>query len=259
MIPAGFAGVEQMLATVMLAAIRPGAAFVAAPLLGGTAVPVQLRFIIAVALGMPGLAQAPTIDAASLISLSGLAIVVGEVVIGAALGGLFQLAYAAALLAGETIGNAMGLGFAVMSDPLTAQQSNAVSQWMGVVATLLFLAADGHLLLAGSLARSYAALPVAGGWPDALIDATLALGGTLFAAGVAIALPVTASILLVQLCFAMLSRTAPQLNLFAVGLPASLMAGIVLFALAMPAIGDALGALIQQSADLALDVAGDAP
>lgn len=259
MIPAGFAGVETMLATAMVASIRPGAAFIAAPIFGANAVPVQLRLVVALGLAMPMMGRSGAVTPDALLSLAGLLMVVQEIVIGVAIGSACQIAYAAALMAGETIGNAMGLGFAVMVDPLTSQQSNAVSQWMGVVATLIFLAVDGHLLLAATIAESYRALPVGGGLPGDFAEPVIALGSMLFAAGVAIAIPVASAILLVQLCFAMLSRTAPQLNLFAVGLPASLMAGLLLFAIALPAMGDAIGGVTEKSLDRAAAIAEASP
>ena len=258
MIPAGFAGVDAMLATAMVAAIRPGAAFIAAPIFGANAVPVQLRLVVALGLALPMVNRSEAITADVLLSLGGLLMVVQEIIIGVAIGSACQVAYAAALMAGETIGNAMGLGFAVMVDPLTSQQSNAVSQWMGVVATLIFLSVDGHLLLAATIAESYRTLPVGGGLPGDFAGPVVALGSMLFAAGVAIAIPVASAILLVQLCFAMLSRTAPQLNLFAVGLPASLMAGLLLFAIALPAMGDAIGEATERSLDRSATIAGQA-
>ena len=80
-------------------------------------------------------------------------------------------------------------------------------------------------------------------------------GGILFAAGLAIAIPVGFAVILVQLVMAMLARSAPQLNLFAVGLPATLLAGIVLLAIAAPVMGDAIVGAIGQGLDAARQLA----
>ena len=127
--PAGFAGLEAQLWLWLVAMIRPGAAFLAAPVFGAAFVPVQLRLIIALAIGIPGLAATEfTLPVDGLASMEGFLLVLGEVLAGLALGFAVQIGYSAALIAGETIGNAMGLGFAAMVDPSTGQTLHATAQ-----------------------------------------------------------------------------------------------------------------------------------
>lgn len=246
MIPAGFAGVENMLWLWMVAMIRPGAAFIAAPIFGAAFVPVQLRLIIALAVGIPALgATGFTLPAAGLASIDGFMLIAGEVAAGLALGFAVQIGFSAAMLAGEVIGAAMGLSFAAMVDPASGQQNPVLSQFLSIVATLLFLAVNGHLALAAIIVESYRALPPGNAWMTAeSIHGLVLFGGVLFSAGLSIALPVGFAIIIVQLVMAMLARSAPQLNLFAVGFPAALMAGIVLLAVAAPVIGEGILAAI---------------
>ncbi len=257
MIPAGFAGVENMLWLWMVAMIRPGAAFIAAPIFGAAFVPVQLRLIIALAVGIPALgATGFTLPAEGLASIEGFMLVAGEVAAGLALGFAVQIGFSAAMLAGEVIGGAMGLSFAAMVDPSTGQQNPVLSQFLSIVATLLFLAVNGHLALAAIVVESYRALPPGNAWMTAeSINGLVMFGGVLFSAGLSIALPVAFAIIIVQLVMAMLARSAPQLNLFAVGFPAALMAGIVLLAIASPVIGEgilaAIGLGLEQSRQMA--------
>ena len=257
MMPAGYAALEGQLALWLIAAIRPGAAFFAAPLFGGDAVPVQVRFIIALGIGLPATgALHAAMPPQGMLSLPGVALVAGEVLAGLALGLAVRIGYSAALVAGEVIGNAMGLGFAAMVDPASGQQSNAVSTWLSILATFLFLAGDGHLALAATVAESHAAMPPGQGGPAADAMESLArFGGVLFSAGLAIALPVGFAVLLVQIIMASLARSAPQLNLFAVGLPAALIGGILLLAIATPTMADAIilaiGLGLEQAAALA--------
>lgn len=231
-----------MLPALMLASIRPGAAFVAAPVFGMTQVPVILRFILAIAVGVPASQIADILlPAEGLASLSGILLIAGEVVIGLALGFALQLGFAAASIAGEAIGNAMGLSFASTIDPLSGHGTPAVSQILSVLATLLFLSIDGHLAFVMVVVESYAALPIGGGLISAnAVGSVVMMGGAMFAAAVTLAFPVVAGVILIQLVMALLARTAPALNLFAVGLPAALLGGLVLFAFAMPAIGHAV-------------------
>jgi flagellar biosynthetic protein FliR len=248
MIPAGFAGVEAQLWLWMVAMIRPGAAFIAAPVFGASFVPVQLRLVIALAIGIPALSATQfQLPAGGLATIEGFLLVGGEVMAGLAIGFAVQIGFSAALLAGETISNAMGLGFAGMVDPQTGQQNPMLGQFLTILATFLFLAIGGHLALAATIVESYRALPPGDAWLSAeSINGLVLFGGVLFAAGLSIALPVGFALILVQLVMGMLARSAPQLNLFSVGLPATLLAGIVLLAIAAPVIGEGIIAALQQ-------------
>jgi len=257
-IPAGFANVEAQLWLWMVAMIRPGAAFVAAPVFGASFVPVQLRLILALAIGIPALAATHfTLPADGLASIAGLLLVAGEVMAGLALGFAIQIGFAAATLAGETIGNAMGLGFAAMVDPASGQHNPLIGQFLTIFATFLFLAMDGHLALARIIVQSYQALPPGHAWMSAeSIHGLVLFGGTMFAAGLSIALPVGFALILVQLVMAMLARSAPQLNIFSVGLPATLLAGIVLMAVSAPVIAQGIIGAIDRSLDESTRLAG---
>jgi len=258
MLPTAFAGLEAQLWLWMVAMIRPGAAFLAAPVFGTPHVPVQLRLVIALALGMAGLAAVPfTLPPDGVTSIAGVSMVMGEVLAGLALGFSVQIGFSAAMLAGETISNAMGLGFAAMIDPGSGASSPALGQLLSILATFLFLSIGGHLSLAAIIVDSYRALPVGGAWLGAEAARNIAMfGSDLFAAGLAIALPVGFALVLVQVVMAMLARSAPSMNLFAVGLPATLMAGIVLLAIAAPTMGEGITAAIQRGLDMAATIAG---
>lgn len=226
----------------LFAMIRPGAAFLAAPVFSAPAVPVQLRLIIALGIGVPAASAAGiNLPPEGMASFAGILAIAGEIVAGLALGFAVQIGLAAAFLAGEVISNTMGLGFAAMSDPLGGQVSPAIGQFLSMLGTFLFLAVGGHLALAQIIVESYIALPPGNGWlsHDA-IGGLVRFGGLVFAAGLSIALPVAFAMILVQIVMAMIARSTPTLNLFAVGLPATLLAGIILLAIAAPAMADSL-------------------
>lgn len=246
--PVGFAGLEAQLWLWMVAMIRPGAAFLAAPVFGASFVPVQLRLIVALAIGIPALAATNfTLPADGLASIEGFMLVLGEVMAGLALGFAVQIGFSAALVAGETIGNAMGLGFAGMVDPASGSHNPAIAQFLSILGTFLFLAIGGHLALAATVVESYRALPPGDAWISAeSLNGLVLFGGVFFAAGLSIALPVGFAVVLVQVVMGMLARSAPSLNLFAVGLPAALLAGLVLLAMAAPIMGDGIVAVLQQ-------------
>lgn len=247
MMPEGFAGLEAQLWVWLVALIRPGAAFIAAPVFGGAHVPVQLRLVVALAVGIPGLQVTGfVLPQEGLASIEGFMLVAGEVLVGLALGFAVQIGFAAATIAGELIGNAMGLGFSALVDPATGNTNPVLGQFLSILGTFLFLAIGGHLMLAAITVESYRALPPGAAWMSAESIQHLAYFGTvLFAAGTSVALPVAFSIVLVQIIMGVLGRTAPALNLFAVGFPAALLAGLVLIAIAAPVIGEGLIAAMQ--------------
>lgn len=258
MMPNGFAGLEAQLWLWLVAMIRPGAAFLAAPVFGAAFVPVQLRLIIALAVGIPALGATNfELPIDGLASIEGVLLVAGEVLAGLALGFAIQIGFSAALIAGETIGNAMGLGFAGMVDPASGQSNPAVGQFLSILGTFLFLAIGGHLALAATVVESYRALPPGAAWMsnDSVMGLVL-FGGTLFAAGLSIALPVGSALILVQIVMGVLARSAPALNLFAVGLPATLLAGIILLAMAAPVMGEGIVAAITQGLEMSRNLAG---
>ena len=247
MMPEGFAGVEAQLWLWLVAMIRPGAAFLAAPVFGAAFVPVQVRLIISLAVGIPALAAVNfTLPADGLVSIAGFLLVAGEVMAGLAIGFAIQIGYSAALVAGEVIANAMGLGFAAMIDPASGQHNPVVGQFLAILGTFLFLAIDGHLALAATIVESYRALPPGDAWLTAeSVRGLVYFGSVLFASGLSIALPVAFALILLQIVMGMLARSAPQLNLFAVGFPATLFAGLVLLAISAPVLGEGLVGAIQ--------------
>lgn len=248
MFPQGFAGVETQLWLWLIAMIRPGAAFFAAPIFGTRAVPVQVRLILSLAVGMAAMNSVVfTLPPGGVASFAGVLLVMGEVLAGLAMGFALQIAYAAAFVAGETIGNAMGLGFASMVDPQSGASTQVVGQFLSILATLLFLGMNGHLLLISYVVQSYQAIPPGG--PMISNDAIYGLvmfGGSMLGAGVTVALPVGFALILIQLVMGMLARSAPSLNLFAVGMPAALIAGLVLLAMAAPIMADGIATALQR-------------
>ncbi len=244
-----FGNIEGVLQLWLLAMIRPGAAMLAAPFFGATNVPVQLRLVLALALGIPAAGHVmPVLPADGLASLTGVLLIAGEALAGLAMGFALQIGFAAALLAGEVISNLMGIGFAAMADPATGQPSPAIGQYLSMLALFLFLAGDGHLLFFEIVFESYRTLPPGSAWLSAqALGGMVQFGGLVFVAGLAVAMPVLSALLLVQTVFAMVSRAAPTLNLFSVGLPVMLSAGIVLLAIATPVMADGLGRAMNEA------------
>ena len=236
---AGLAGYEADLWRLVFIMTRIGAALLAAPIFGATSIPVQVRISLAGAIAIfimvwhPGGAAVQT--PAQLLSVAGLTALVGEAVIGAAMGFCLQLTFAAPLIAAEQIAGGMGMAIATAVDPNTGGQSGALGQYFTIVLTLVFLAVGGHLLWLRLVIESYAVFPPGAEWFGAgRAWMMVEFAAQVFTTAVVIALPVMLVLFTVQLVTGVLSRSAPSLNLFALGLPAGVLAGIAALIIAAP-------------------------
>lgn len=247
----GLGAIEQDFWRIVFLMLRTGAGLLAAPFFGAAAIPVTVRICLTGALAifigvwMPGFSP-PEV----LFSTAGMLAVAGEIAIGLALGFVLQIAFAAPTIAAEVIGGAMGMSMAVTADPQGGGQTTAFGQYFTIVLTLIFLALGTHLQWIALLVESYRAFPPGDTWMGAEGFGQVAgFAGSMFETAVRIALPVTIVLLLVQMLTGVLSRSAPSLNLFALGLPAGVLAGIASLIIAAPMIYDQFGDIVQLSID----------
>ena len=239
--------IEPQLWALVFVMIRIGAAFVVAPVFGAVSIPLPVRISLSGAIGFLVLAAHPITPPAQIFAVATFLAVGAEALVGLALGFILQVAFSAPLIASEIIGGSMGIGFATSIDPQNGKSSPALGQFMSMMLTLLFLSVDGHLVLVQMLVESYDKIPP-GTWIDpARLRDIAFFGGYAFLAGLLLALPVGFLLLCLNLIVGMLSRAAPALNLFAVGLPASLAVGVVALAVAFPAMGDYMLIIIRES------------
>ena len=239
--------IEPQLWAMIFVMVRVGAAFVAAPVFSNVSVPLTVRVALSGAIAVLVLGTTPVQTPQSVFALATFVAVAAEALVGLALGFVLQIAFAAPLVAGEIIGGSMGIGFANMIDPNSGRSSPAIGQFLSIMMTLLFLSLDGHLVLVDLVVRSYRALPPGASWLAAgqLRDIAL-FGGYAFLAGLLLALPVGFLLLCLNLVMGMVSRSAPSLNLFAVGLPVSLAVGVLSLAIALPAMGDYMQVILRE-------------
>ena len=243
--------IEPQLWALLFCMIRVGAAFVAAPVFGAISVPLPVRITLSGAIGVLVLNAQDIAAPPEVFALATFLAIAAEVLIGLALGFILQIAFAAPLVASELIGSSMGIGFAASVDPQNGQPSPAIGQFLSILLTLLFLSVDGHLILVDLIVRSYEAMPPGGAWMEVARLKNIALfGGYAFLAGLLLALPVGFLLLCLNLVVGMLSRSAPALNLFAVGLPASLAVGVVAMLVALPAMGDYMLVIIRETLEM---------
>lgn len=206
----------------------------AAPIYSHTAIPNQVKLGLGITLTLiivPTLSPLPQFE---IFSFQGLLILVQQLIIGLAIGFSMRLVFSAVEMAGQLIGMSMGLGFASFFDPQSQGQSTAVNQFLVLLAMLIFLSLDGHLMIVSAIANSFISMPIAvgGGGINPLKIAMW--GETIFSTGLLLALPAVTALLITNMALGILTRTAPQLNLFGIGFPVTLSIGFVVLALSLP-------------------------
>jgi len=219
--------------------VRIGSCFMIVPVFGAGTVPARVRVVLAGAITLliaPLLPAAPPVEP---FSAAGCVITVQQVLIGVALGFCLHILFDAVNLGGQMLANSMGLSMAFNIDPLHGSDAStpAVGQLYTLLVTLTFLALNGHLALLEVLVRSFSTLPVGSdGLGTAGLAAVVGYGSQLFAGALSIALPGITALLIVNLAFGVMSRAAPAFNLFAIGLPVSLVFGLVIVTAGLPAV-----------------------
>lgn len=206
-----------------------------APLFGESSIPVRVKVGFAAVLTVaiaPALGPMPNVPTGS---YAGLWLAVQQVLIGIALGLTMRIVFAAVQTAGEFIGLQMGLSFASFFDPATGANTAVLARIMNIVAMLVFMALNGHLLMLAGFIRTFEILPIQigaldpNGW-----GVLLEWSSQVMVSGMLLALPLIIVLLTINLAMGILNRTAQQLSIFAVGFPISLMVGIILLMIVLP-------------------------
>jgi flagellar biosynthetic protein FliR len=241
------AELNAWIAGLMLPLARVLGMISSAPLFSNGAVPLRIRVGFGLAASMaviPVLPPAPPIDPGSGL---GLAVFAQQIFIGIAIGFVMRLVFAAVDLAGELIGLQMGLSFATFFDPESNGQTAVLSEFMSLLSTLIFLALGGHLMMIEALVRSFEWLPIREAPVQALGWAEVAgTGALLFAAGLLLSLPLITALLITNIAMGVLTRAAPQINLFAVGFPITMTAGFVVLLLSLEAFGPVMATFYER-------------
>ena len=250
--------VMETLAAVFLASLRVGAFLIASPFFGGTTVPVQARIIVAVLLGIAVASNVTVPSWQSFDAMTGFQVILTELTLGIGAGLILTIWFAAALLAGEKIAASSGLGFAAQMDPDSGGQTPVVSKIFSIFLTVLFLSWNGHLVVLRAVLDTYQFFPV-GSLPniEALVAGGLKAAGSMFFAATVIMLPITGFLVAINLAVGVISRSSPQMNLFAIGFPISMIVIFVLFYMWVGALGHSLVELSQTGVENVKIVLGE--
>lgn len=247
--------ISTWVASFILPLFRVTAVLMSMPVFGTTLVPTRVRLYFALAITVviaPGLPPMPPVNA---LDLSALMLVAEQILIGVLMGFSLQLFFQAFVVAGQIISIQMGMAFASMVDPTNGVNSAVIGQFLTMLVTLLFLAMNGHLVVFEVLTESFTTLPVGSAMlVNHFWDIAGKLGWVLGAAMVLV-LPAITALLVVNIAFGVMTRAAPQLNIFSIGFPLTLVLGLVIFWISLGDILNQYQPLATQALQLLRDMA----
>ena len=235
--------------------LRVGGFVLAAPIASETTIPGFVKIVMSLSLAflMAPLVQVPA--ALSIFSAAGMLAAVQEVLIGVAIGMVVQLAFEALTLAGQSVSLTMGLGFATLVDPQRGAQTTVLGQMFMIFGMLTYLAVNGHLVLLGTLAESFQTLPIGITHIDrGFLLSVVLWGARVFESGLLIALPAVIALVIVNLALGVVTRAAPQLNLFGIGFTITLMCGFFVLLADLDGIMTGISSLINSALLAAADL-----
>jgi flagellar biosynthetic protein FliR len=235
--------------------LRISALMITAPIFSLSAFNTRMRILVALVLAwlVYPLYTWPVIDPTS---AQGLLEVFNQIMIGATMGLILQIVVAAVVVAGQSIAAAMGLSMANMIDPNMGNVP-VISQLLIVMSTLIFVGFGGHAILLGLILESFNSLPIGTDiLNQAVYGRVLQWSSMMFLGAVLMALPVMVSLLFINVGLGIVTRAAPSLNIFAVGFPAMIMAGLVILIISLDSIGGRIEWLWVQGFSLVRDVIG---
>lgn len=218
-----------------------------APLFGNVSVPARVKIGLGVMLSLVIAPTVPALPALDPMSMQGLLILMQQLVIGLSMGFAMRIVFAGIEMAGEISSMTMGLGFATFYDPQSRGHSSAISQFMALLTLMIYLATDLHLVLLSTLSQSFSSLPIsASAISGAGFQQLANWGGRIFSAGVQLSLPIVAALLITNMALGILTRAAPQLNIFGIGFPVTISVGFAIIALSLPYLATPIGHVLHE-------------
>ncbi len=229
------AEISLLLSTYLWPLLRITGFLLADPLYGTKTVPRRIKTVFAIALTVLIAPLLPAMPAIPVVSGEGFAILVQQLLIGLAMGFVMRIAITVVEMSGALASLQMGLGFAMFFDPQHGASVPALSRFLTMLVYLLFLAMDGHHAVLSALVDSFTVFPVAlEPLPRMSYKLLAEWGGHIFSFGLLMAMPVVAALLITNLAIGVMTRAAPQFNIFTFGFPLTLMVGFVALYFTLP-------------------------
>jgi len=224
-----FSQIEAFIKSFLWPFIRISAMTMSMVVLGSAILSKQKRIAASIAITAVIIPVLPPMPEVAMMGYQGWAITIQQLFIGVAIGFTSRLIFETFIVGGQIVAMSSGLGFAMINDPSSGIAIPAVGQFFLMMATLIFLAVDGHLLMIDIVIRSFYSLPVSKeGISMAALSGLFSLAGDMFNVGMRMALAAVISLLMANLTFGILTKVAPSLNIFVIGFPMILTAGLLI-------------------------------
>ncbi len=219
----------------LLVLVRVASMIMAAPVLGAKPVPAQVKIGLAVLLTVLLVPLQPATPPLMGDWITLFLVVSKEAVVGLLLGFVATLVFSAVQIAAQVIGVQVGYAFSNTMDPLLGQNAGFLDSFYNYMAILVFMGLGGHHALISAVSNSFDLVPLGQFGGDAIIgNRLIALSGMTFAIALKLAMPLVGTMLLVDVAFALVVRSVPQMNIFAVGLPVKMVVGVLAMVALVP-------------------------
>lgn len=229
MLDIGLLQLEQWASAFLFPFFRIASFLMAMPMIGTQLVPMRIRLGLALAMTAVLLPVLPVPPVADGLSFQTYILIAQQILIGAVLGFALHIMFQIFAVGGQLIANQMGLGFASMTDPVNGVSVVVLGQFYLMLTMLMFLAMNGHLVMINVVTQSFDILPVTVVNFSAIKFMDIALAGTwMFSGALLMSLPAVTSLLVINLSFGIMTKAAPQLNIFAIGFPFTMVMGLLI-------------------------------
>ena len=216
--------ISVYLMLLMVSSLRIGAFLVASPFFGSRMIPLQVRIVFSIALGIGIMRHVEFPSLNILMGTSLLPIIFQEVFVGLACGMVLSICFSSVILAGEKIAATSGLAFAAQIDPTSGAQSPVISQIFQLFLLILFFSLNGHLVIFDLIYKSFDLLPIGSFYEfETLIEKSIRSSNSLYYNAVVIVLPIVSILFFMNLGIGFITKSAPQLNLFSFGFPLTIL------------------------------------
>lgn len=216
--------------------IRVTAVMITIPVLGDASVPMRVKAGLSLMMAMILFPVMQTYVSNSSFDIFSLVLrMIGEILIGMAIGFGSRLIFAGIQLAGQLIGFQMGLSIANVIDPANNTQVSVISQFQYLVALLIFLLMDGHHIFIYAIADSIRVLPPLNfHFSGPLLEVLINMMGKMFIVAIKVGAPIVAILFFLSIGMGLVARTVPQINIFVVGFPLQIAVGLIGIGVTIP-------------------------
>ncbi|WP_115719461.1 flagellar biosynthetic protein FliR [Gallaecimonas mangrovi] len=207
--------------------LRVGAVLWTMPVFGDLLQTPQVRILLALAISVVMMPMMPAMPAVDPFSFTALTLAIEQIIFGLLLGFMVQMLFTVMTMLGQILSLQMGLAMGVMNDPVHGDSVPLIGQLLSILAAFLFFALNGHLVVLDVLVQSFYTWPPGDSLYQLSLNRVILMMGWVFGSALLLAMPAVVAMLIVNLGFGVMNRSAPSFNIFALGMPLGMMLGLI--------------------------------